>query len=397
MAGGDLYCMPTGLVGGFPYETWRGAYGSPFVWTAKFDLTPDGSSGEAPIRRFSNTIIALVAGGKCWVSQDGGVTFAALTPPNDQFNGNVPFEQVQGASIRAGGISFDVNGRLYAMYGYIAATSRISLFYTDNYSTWTYANLTRAGLAVTGGRIDNVECHLTDANYLVCGGLRDDTFAHCCLYISTDKALTWTRYLSGPGFAVNYCHGHWGQNNRVFMTTQNTDCDFYTVDQPWSAVTSRFSVPVGTAQAHEDLIQCDSDTLGGKSSNYFFYMNNPIYRTQDNGTNWSIITESLGHMGNAACYDKGIDVFYASGGELHALASAPTASAGAGTWTQVVMPSGVSTIGRNDLIILPASTPVTPPEGGGGGGPPRFGPFHPTRLQRFNRNVLVKPTPKAIG
>ncbi len=391
MAGGDLYCMPTGVVGGFPFETWRGAYGSPFVWTAKFDLTPDGAGPEAPIRKFNNSIIALVAGGICKVSQDGGNNFTDMPMPLDQFNGNVPFEEVAGGGVRAGGISFDVNGRLYAIFGYLAATSRISLFYTDDYASWNYANFTRAGLAATGGRIDNVECHMSDANLLVCGGLRDDTFAHCCLYISTDKALTWTRYLSGPGFAVNYCHGHWGLNSRVFMTTQNTDCDFYTVDSPWSSATARFSVPAATTQAHEDFIQC------GATSRTFFYLNNPTYRTQDNGDTWEIMTDSLGHLGNAACWDPGIDVFYASGAELHALASASTASAGAGTWTQVAMPTGVTTIGRNDLIILPAAAPPPPPGTGEGGGPPRFGPFHPTRLQRFQRNVLPSHKPQVIG
>ncbi len=384
--------MPDGLVGGFPYETWRLTYGAG-SWTAKWDLTPS-SSAESPIKRFSNSIIALVDGNRILlVSQDGGNNFTAMPAAVDQFNGSTPFDGIVGSGVRGCGISFDVNGRLYALYSYTGATSRISLFYTDNYTSWTYANMTRTGLSSTGGRLDNVECNPTDANYIACGGCRDDAFAHDCIYVTTDKALTWTRYLSGPGFAPNYNHAYWGVNNRIFLSIDlPTGIHFYTCDQPWAAVTERFVIPALTAQSHDDLIRISA------SERTFFYLNSPIYRTQDNGDNWELITQTLTQLGAAACYDPGIDVFYVVGSECHALANASTTAAGAGVWTQVVMPAGVTSIGTNDLILLPAaSPPPTPPGGGEGGGPPRFGPFHPTRLQRFQRNVLPSHKPQVIG
>ncbi len=356
------------------------------TWTTKDGTPPSANYIQAKSATFLMYCGDPGDGGNLMLSTDAGENFAATTKPTG-FAYNLSFSN-------AGSADRTLGGRIYAAWQHGGLQDTI--FYSDDSgTTWTLSKV--VGNIV--GSVNSLRCSPDKEAYVVAGAVASFVPADC-IVISTDSGATWTEHHYPLGNDTSAAF--WGYGDRIIGVGGNIQYRVWTSDDLGSSWTLRYQPP-------GEGLGRNMFRLGNNVLLLLSEMNPTTYqflqRSPDNGTTWETIepppdvNRSSDYM-QAMAYDPALDMLYVSapGSSFHSIWQLPspaTASASAPAWAFVVNPTAVAS-DINGLCIIPS---VSPPSGGGGGGggPPRFGPFHPTRLQRFQRNVLPSHKPQAIG
>lgn len=197
---------------------------------------------------------------------------------------------------------FDIapGGRLWTIWEKDTGTSETRVYYSDdNGDTWVLSH-TRTGFGVS--KHNNISCHPTNDNYIVCG------FAHGFrgVHITTDGGTSWATLQVG-GTASNDTYAVWGSGDRIVIQIQFPPTyHLQTSDDFGASYVDRYAF--GVTDFHEIL------KIGPPASSTIFALDSDgrMQKSVDNGNTWidMNLPAIAGPEFEAMCYDILADTLF---------------------------------------------------------------------------------------